>query len=214
MESEKNVVDEQQAVSETPAEQTGTESAENTFEAGAGPSDWADPSAGADPAQQFTAFPEADPAAHEKVLAGFAGAFLFALIGGVLYFLLYQMGYIAGFCGLITFVLASFGYGRFSGYRKGDSVPGLIASLLMMLVVIFLAEYICVAYFIYRDLLYTYNDLYGLSFLDVLRDMPEQLAYADNLSIFLQDLIFAYLLGVVASIGTIVRTVRAIKYRI
>lgn len=56
----------------------------------------------------------------ENVVAGIVGALLFALLGGVLYFLIYQLGYIAGLCGLVTVVLAIFGYQLFSG--KKDSL--------------------------------------------------------------------------------------------
>lgn len=42
-----------------------------------------------------TAVPEAR---HENVLAGVVGAFLLALVGGALYFIIYQFGYIAGIC--------------------------------------------------------------------------------------------------------------------
>ena len=45
---------------------------------------------------------------HENVIAGIVGAFLFALIGGGLYFIIYQFGYIAGICGLVTVVLSTF----------------------------------------------------------------------------------------------------------
>ena len=38
---------------------------------------------------------------EENVLFGVVGAFLFALVGGVLYYILYQIGYLAGISGLI-----------------------------------------------------------------------------------------------------------------
>ena len=174
-----------------------------------GASDWTEPSAGAEgPAPQFTEFPPVEPKTRENVLAGFVGAFLFALIGGVLYFLIYQVGIIAGICGLITFILANFGYGLLSGNRKGESVPGLIASVIMMLLILFLAEYICIAHEIYRQ---TLTAGYDFSFIDVLRSMPDLLPEKDILSAFLQDLLFAYALGLVASISNITRTLKARK---
>ena len=39
-----------------------------------------------------------------NILAGAVGAFLFALIGGVLYFVVYQIGFIAGICGYNAFL--------------------------------------------------------------------------------------------------------------
>ena len=178
-----------------------------------GASDWTEPNTAAEEAaQQYTEFPPIEPKARENVLAGFVGAFLFALIGGALYFLIYQVGFIAGICGLITFVLASFGYGLLSGNRKQDSIPGLIASLLMMLLIIFLAEYLCAAYEIYRAFTDEVTGFgYNVSFIDVLRTMPKFLAEREILGAFLQDLIFAYALGLVASISNISRAVKARK---
>lgn len=160
-------------------------------------------------AQQFTEFPPIEPPVRENVLAGFVGAFLFALIGGALYFLIYQIGFIAGICGLITFVLANFGYGLLSGNRKGTSIPGLIAAIIMTLAIIFLAEYLCVAYELYRALVDELN--YDVSFVNVLRAMPNFLSEREILGAFIGDLVFAYLLGAFASIGTIARAVKERK---
>ena len=49
-----------------------------------------------------------------NIIAGVVGAFLFSLIGGLAYFLIYQLGIIAGISGLIIFVLANFGYNLFA----------------------------------------------------------------------------------------------------
>ena len=40
----------------------------------------------------------------ENVLAGAVGAFLFSLVGGILWFLLYQIGFLAAVSGLIGVV--------------------------------------------------------------------------------------------------------------
>lgn len=178
-----------------------------------GASDWTEPSVIAEePTPQFTEFPPVEPQVQENVLAGFVGAFLFALIGGVLYFIIYQMNIIAGICGLITFVLANFGYGLLSGNRKTNSVPSLIASIVMMLLIIFLAEYFCAAYEIYRVFTDGIDGIsYDISFFDVLRAMPDFLSQGEILGAVVQDLFFAYALGLVASIGNISRAVKARK---
>ena len=43
---------------------------------------------------------------EENVLFGVVGAFLFALVGGALYYILYQIGYLAGISGLIGVICA------------------------------------------------------------------------------------------------------------
>ena len=60
---------------------------------------------------------------EENVVAGVVGAFLFSLVGGVLWFLLYQMGYIAAISGFIGIICAMKGYSFFS---KGESKKGII----------------------------------------------------------------------------------------
>ena len=49
-----------------------------------------------------------------NIIAGVVGAFLFSLLGGLVYFLIYQLDIIAGISGLIIFVLANFGYNLFA----------------------------------------------------------------------------------------------------
>lgn len=228
METEKNSAngaaqDASEPVAEQPTEQTipetATQSATDGIATEAAPPadtpDWTGPEAASDGAAAWNTqpmeFPSDEPAVRENILAGFVGAFLFSLGGGVLYFLLYQMGFIAGICGLVTFVLANFGYGRLSGNKKGDSIPGLVASIIMLILVIFLAEYLCVAYEIYR----VYSDeLFEITFFDVVRVMPDFLSEGEILSAFIGDLVFAYALGAVASISTIARSVKARKQKI
>ncbi len=64
-----------------------------------------------------------------NILAGVVGAFLFSIIGGILYFIVYQAGFVAGICGLVMFVLANFGYKLFAQTKNKASIPGLIASI-------------------------------------------------------------------------------------
>ena len=50
----------------------------------------------------------------ENVLAGAVGAFLFALVGGILWFVLYQLGYLAAISGLVGVICAVKGYTFFA----------------------------------------------------------------------------------------------------
>jgi len=72
----------------------------------------------------------------ENVLAGIVGAFLFSLAGGVLWFLLYQIGFVAGISGLVGAVCAIKGY---SVFAKKESTKGIIISLIVTLVVMIIA---------------------------------------------------------------------------
>jgi hypothetical protein len=79
----------------------------------------------------------------ENVLAGIVGAFLFALAGGALWFVLYLVGFIAAISGLIGVICAIKGY---SVFAKKESVKGIVIALVMTLLVIVIAWYFCLSY--------------------------------------------------------------------
>ncbi|MBO5767302.1 MAG: hypothetical protein J6R49_02135, partial [Clostridia bacterium] len=56
---------------------------------------------------------------QENVLAGIVGALLFSLAGGIVWFLLYQIGFLAAISGIIGVVCAIKGYAIFG---KRESV--------------------------------------------------------------------------------------------
>ena len=140
---------------------------------------------------------------HENVIAGIVGAFLFSLIGGGLYFIIYQFGYIAGICGLITVVLATFGYQLFSGVKS--SMKGIIIAIITSILAIVAAEYLALSYTIYDE----FKALYEISFFDAVRATPDFLAEGEIMAAFLKDLAIAFVLGAVASIGNIRSAINA-----
>ncbi len=77
--------------------------------------------------------------AEENVLFGVIGAFLFSLVGGVLYFVLYQIGYISALSGLVAVVCSIKGY---SFFAKKESKRGIIISVIIAAIVIILAWYV------------------------------------------------------------------------
>lgn len=155
----------------------------------------------AQPVQSPTEPPQAEGG---NAVAGIVGAFLFALLGGVLYFIIYQMGIIAGVCGLATFVLASFGYDLFS--RTKNSTIGLIVSAIATIAAIYAAEYLCISF----EILQVYKDL-GITFFDAVRATSEFLQEAEIRSAFISDLAFAYIFGGAAVISNIVTALKAKK---
>jgi hypothetical protein len=72
----------------------------------------------------------------ENVPMGILGALLFSLVGGVLYFIIYQLGFIAGIAGFVSVICAVKGY-KWLGKR--ESVKGVIISVIISVAVIFLA---------------------------------------------------------------------------
>ena len=130
----------------------------------------------------------------ENVVAGTVGAFLFALIGGLLYFVCYQVGFIAGICGLVIFVLAHFGYSLFTHSKNSTSTVGNVISVIMMILVIFLSEYFCLSFEIYQ----VFHEEYAITFFEAVRATPEFLAEGEILGAVIQDLAVAYVLGFIA----------------
>lgn len=140
-----------------------------------------------------------------NILAGIVGAFLFSMIGGLLYFVIYQIGVIAGICGLAIFVLANFGYNLFAKGNK-NTIISLIVSIVMMILMIFLAEYVSLSFEIFQ----TFKDE-GITIFDAIRATPEFLAEPEIGEAVAGDLAFAYIFGFIASISNIVNIVKARK---
>ena len=78
---------------------------------------------------------------EENVLAGVVGAFLFALVGGALWFVLYQIGYLAAISGLVGVICAIKGYSFFS---KKESTKGVVIATIMAVLVLVIAWYLCI----------------------------------------------------------------------
>lgn len=166
----------------------------------------ADTESPVEPEEEQSVYAPEEPEAPENVMAGFVGAFLFSLIGAVLYFVIRQADIIAGIVGLVTFVLANFGYGIFAG--KKNSMTGVIAACVFSVISIMIAEYTCIASLIYTE----YKD-YGVTFFDAFSVTYEVILdpESNTLSIFLENVGMALLFGALAAFGTVRTAVAAAK---
>ncbi len=135
----------------------------------------------------------------ENIPAGIVGAFLFSLIGAALYFIIYQIGYIAGICGFLIVILAGFGYQLFSG--KKNSLIGIITSVVMLLVMIPLAEYVSLGYAVYDA--FGADPELAISFFDAMRIVPEVTTEMELWPDVLKEIGIGYLLGILASASNI-----------
>lgn len=141
-------------------------------------------------------FPE-----KEKVMSGILGAILFSLAGGILYVILYQFGILSAICGYLTFILAELGYKKLSKTKDTYSVKALIISIILLFVVIFAAEYICLSIDIFK----VYSEYYEITFLDAFLSAPAFLTDSEVLKAVLSDLGFSYLFGLLAIISNVIR---------
>ncbi len=159
--------------------------------------------------------PAPAPAFEEKPKenfgAGLVGAFLFALAGGILWFVLYQVGFLAGISGFVGVICAIKGYSLFA---KGESVKGVIASAIIALIVIIIAWYSCLAYDVYL----AYEEWYANGEIDFTITLSEAFRGAylfledpDIASSYLLDLGLGVLLCIVGSFSTIKNAIASAK---
>lgn len=143
----------------------------------------------------------------ENVLAGAVGAFLFSLVGGILWFVLYQIGYLAAISGLVGVICAVKGY-TFFAKTKTESKICLILSVIIAIAVLAISWYLCVGYDIYL----VYQDWYAagevdftLTYFESVRAIPVFFADGEILIAYLKDLGFGLLfaiLGVVSYLSS------------
>ena len=114
----------------------------------------------------------------ENMVAGIVGAFIFSLVGAVLYFIIYQLGYIAGICGLVTVVCAIKGY---SFFGKRESIKGIVIAVVMSVVALLIAEYASVAYTVYSS----FSEMYAAGEIDYTITLTE--AFAGTMDFILSD---------------------------
>lgn len=151
------------------------------------------------------------PDVKENMIAGIVGAFLFSLVGGVLWFLIYMFGFIAGISGLIGAVCAIKGYAIFA---KKESVKGIIISVIISLLVIALAWYFCLAYDIYD----VYNEWFeageidfSLSFFESVQLAPMFLADPEIAIPYFKDLAIGLILCIVGGGSYVVNSIKNTK---
>ena len=108
---------------------------------------------------------------EENILAGIVGAFLFSLVGGIIWFVLYQVGFLAAISGIIGVVCAIKGYAIFG---KRETVKGVIISTVIAFLVIVLAWYLCLSYDVYL----AYQDWYANGEVDFTLTFFESVANA------------------------------------
>ncbi len=154
----------------------------------------------------------AAPAApvHENIAAGIVGAFLFALIGAALYFGLYQIGFIAGICGFVMFILANFGYGLFCGSKNSVSTARIITCIVITVIMIALAEYLCLSFELFNVFR---EEGEPISFTTALRMIPYVIGDKEVLGPVVLELLFAYGLSAVAIVSNVIRMVKDRKTR-
>ena len=134
-----------------------------------------------------------EPAPRVNILAGIVGALLFSLGGVVVFFILYQLNFIAGISGLVTFILANLGFGLFTKSR--NTTASLITALIVTILMIPVAEYICLGY----DVFSVYREEgAAITIFQALRMVPRFLEMSDVRAEVIKDVALSYLFSAIA----------------
>lgn len=147
----------------------------------------------------------------ENRIAGTVGAFLFALAGGIIYFLLWQVGYLAAVSGIVAVVCAFKGYTIFA---KKESIYGVVISAVASLIVIALAWYLCLSFDVYNAYREWYDEglVYDkVSFSEAVRNAYLFLEEPEIATEYFKSLIIGILLCIVGCAAHIRNYVRGVK---
>ncbi len=138
---------------------------------------------------------------EENILAGIVGAFLFSLAGGIIWFLLYQIGFLAAISGVIGVICAIKGYAVFG---KRESVKGIIISTAIAFLVIVIAWYLCLSYDVYlayQDWFATGEVEFTITFFESVANAYLFLAEPEIAIPYLKDLGIGLLFCVIGAFG-------------
>ena len=128
------------------------------------------------------------------ILLGIIGAFLFSLVGGILWFFLYQLGFFVEFSGIITAICAYRGYLLFAGKNH---VAGVLLALVISFCVIVMAWFLSINFDVYTDHIKWYNEGVlddPVSYIEALSITPKYLVDDDLQLYYLKPLLSGFLL--------------------
>lgn len=137
-----------------------------------------------------------------NLIQGVVGALLGSLIGCVVYFLIWQIGYVAAIAGLITAVCTFKGYEMFGGVIDKK---GAFACIIVILFSVFFANQLVWAYEAYSVL-----KEYDVSFFDCFRAVKDIVSESSELTgQYYGNLVMAYLMTALGSYRSIVNVLKS-----
>lgn len=149
----------------------------------------------------------------ENVLAGAVGAFLFSLVGGILWFVLWQLGFLASLSGLVGVICAVKGYTFFAKTKKESKIC-LVLSVIIAMAVLAIAWYACVAYDIYL----AYQEWYAagevdftLTYFESVSAVPYFFEDSEILTAYLGDLGMGLIFAIVGVVSYLASREKKIK---
>ncbi len=131
-----------------------------------------------------------------NIIGGIVGALLGSVLGVIVWVLIYQLGYISGIAGLVMVICALKGYEILGGHL---SKTGIIISCVISIVMLLIAEQVCVGLEIYD----VYKDYAEITFFDAFKSVPEFLEEPELKAAVIYDIVIGYLLMAVGAWGTV-----------
>lgn len=147
----------------------------------------------------------------ENVVAGIVGAVIFALAGGVLWFILYQIGFFSALSGVVGTVCANIGYRLFA--RK-ESLKGAIISVVAAVLAILIAWYMCLSldcYNAFKDWFASGQINYTITFAQAVRIAYRFLAEPEIAGPYFGDLAIGLLLCVVGAFRFVANSIKSYR---
>lgn len=141
----------------------------------------------------------------ENVLLGLLGAVIGSVVGAALIILLGWLGYMASIAGVLM------AFGTITGYKtlgKKLSIKGVIISVLVMVVMTYLAERMVWSMGIFDELVKEYDDV---SLMAIFQNLHAILAEFDMFAGFAKDLMMVYIFTAIGAVPTIKKHFKAEK---
>lgn len=136
-----------------------------------------------------------------KLIPGIVGALLGSMIGCVVYFLLWQVGYIAAVAGLVTAICAFKGYEMLGGALDKKGVLVCVAVILFAVYFGNRLVWTYDAYTVYQEI--------GLGFFDCFRHIKEIIELNELTPQYYGYMVMAYLMTVLGSFRSVVNAFKA-----
>lgn len=127
-------------------------------------------------------------AKRENIDMGVVGAVLGALIGGAIWVGVYQLGYIVAIAAYLMVVCAVKGYEKLAGSL---SKKGLWISIIVSIIVLFLAEYVCIGVEIYK--------VFDVTIFEAIKAVPSFMELPEIMGAFIKDIVIGYVFMAIAS---------------
>lgn len=142
------------------------------------------------------------PKEKSSVIPGTVGALLGSLVGVLVWFIIYRLGYISAWSGLVMAVGAMWGYEKLG---RALDLKGILISTVIVLAMVYVTNRLCWAYE-FMDGINKYGG--DVTFGDCFKQLEDLIKEFDLRSEYIRDLVIGYFLTVIGMLSMIVSSIR------